>query len=172
MAADSEQSPYTGELYNYGIGSFAIAVSVKVIGQTDLVIVGNLIHIDAVTVYSVGAMLLYYSDTFIGQIGTTFFPPLQRSVAGDDMETARRLLFRQIRLAMILGLLMYIGYFCFGKSFIHLWMFDPDVFPKESVQKAAIVMAVLSCSKLLSLFSFGCNNLLAATGAYRFLPQD
>ena len=82
-----------GELYKYGIGAFAIAVSVKIIGQTDLVIVGNLINMDAVAVYSVGAMLLYYSNTFLGQIITTLFPSLQRSVAKGEMGSVRRLVF-------------------------------------------------------------------------------
>jgi O-antigen/teichoic acid export membrane protein len=143
-----------GELYNYGIGAFAIAVSFKIIGQTDLVIVGNLINIDAVAVYSVGAMLLYYSDTFLGQIVTTFFPSLQRAVARDEMGSARWMVFRQVRLAMILGLLMYIGYLTFGESFIRLWMFHAEKFPQESVTQAAQVMAILAGSKLLTLFGF------------------
>ncbi|MCK4856441.1 MAG: polysaccharide biosynthesis protein [candidate division Zixibacteria bacterium] len=160
-----------GELYNYGIGAFAIAVSFKIIGQTDLVIVGNLINIDAVAVYSVGAMLLYYSDTFLGQIITTFFPSLQRAVARDEMGSARWMVFRQVRLAMILGLLMYIGYLTFGESFIRLWMFHPEKFPQESVTHAAQVMAILAGSKLLTLFGFGSRSLLAATGHIGFAAK-
>ena len=159
------------ELYRYGIGAFAIAVCGKIIGQTDLILVGNLIHLDAVAVYSVGAMLLYYSDTLLGQITTTLFPPLQRAIARGEMGSARRLVFRQVRLSMVLGLLMYVGYFTFSESFIRLWMFHPDVFPMESVKMAAQVMAILACSKLLLLFGFGSSSILAATGHIGFAAK-
>ncbi len=152
------------ELYKYGIGAFAITVCGKVIGQTDLILVGNLINLNAVAVYSVGAMLLYYSDTLLGQITTTLFPPMQRAIAAGEMDLARRLVFRQVRLSMVFGLLMYIGYFTFCESFVRLWMFHPDTFPMESVRTAAQVMAILSCSKLLLLFGFGSSSVLAATG--------
>ncbi|MDF1553849.1 MAG: polysaccharide biosynthesis C-terminal domain-containing protein [Deferrisomatales bacterium] len=160
-----------GELYNYGIGAFAIAVSVKIIGQTDLILVGNLINLDAVAVYSVGAMLLYYSDTFLGQIVTTLFPPLQRAVARGELGTARWLVFRQVRLAMILGLLMYVGYLTFGTSFIRLWMFHPETFPQQSVLLAGQVMAILAGSKLLTLFGFGSSTILSATGHIGFAAK-
>lgn len=156
------------ELCNYGIGSFVIAISTKIIGQTDLVLVGNLISVDAVAVYGVGAMLLYYSNTVLGQIGYTFFPALQRAVSQDEMGTARWLLFRQIRLALILGIAMFVGFMLFGESFIRLWMYHPEKFPMESVRQAALVMAVLSGSKLLILFSYGCRTMLNATGHIGF----
>ena len=159
------------ELFNYGIGAFIIAVSLKVIGQTDLVIVGNLINVSAVAVYSVGAMLLYYSETFLSQISTTLFPPLQQAVARGEKGSTRWLFFRQVRLAMIFGILMYVGFFAFGKSFIRLWMYHPETFPMESVRQAAHVMMVLSGSKLLLLFSFGARPLLSATGHIRFAAQ-
>ena len=159
------------ELYNYGVGAFAIAVSDRIIGQTDLVIVGSLINMDAVAVYSVGAMLLYYSNTFLGQIITTLFPSLQRSVAKGEMGSVRWLVFRQARLAMIFGLLMYVGFLTFCEPFIRLWMFHPVQFPQESVEKAAQVMAILSGSKLLILFGFGSGSLLAATGHIGFTAK-
>ena len=159
------------ELYNYGIGAFAIAVCGRIIGQTDLVIVGNLVNLDAVAVYSVGAMLLYYSDTILGQITTTLFPPLQRAIAQGEMDIARRLVFRQVRLSMILGLLMYVGYYTFCESFIRLWMFNPQTFPLGSVQQAAQVMAILACSKMLTLFGFGSGTVLAATGHIGFAAK-
>lgn len=159
------------ELYRYGLGAFAIAICGKIIGQTDLVLVGNLINLEAVAIYSVGAMLLYYSDTLLGQITTTLFPPLQRAIAAGEMVLARRLVFRQVRLSMVLGLLMYVGYFTFCESFINLWMFHPDIFPLEAVKSAAQVMAILSCSKLLTLFGFGSRTVLAATGHIGFAAK-
>jgi O-antigen/teichoic acid export membrane protein len=159
------------ELYNYGIGAFIIAISLRIIGQTDLLLVGNLIHIDAVAVYSVGAMLIYYSGTFTKMIDTTFFPSLQKAVAANKPNEARSILTRQIQLSLIIGLLMYIGYFSFGKSFIRLWMFEPHNFPMASVKSAAQVMAILSCAKLLLLLGGFSRSILAATGYIGFAAK-
>jgi O-antigen/teichoic acid export membrane protein len=159
------------ELYNYGIGAFVITVSAKIIGQTDLIIVGNLISIDAVTVYSVGAMLLYYSNTFLQQISTTLFPQMQRAVARGEMRNAKWLFFRQNRLAMFFGILMFVGYISFGNAFIELWMYHPDTFPHESVNQAALLMGILAASKLLILFSYGTGSILSAMGHIGFTAK-
>jgi O-antigen/teichoic acid export membrane protein len=159
------------ELYNYGIGAFIIAVSAKIIGQTDLILVGNLLSIDAVAVYSVGAMLIYYSDTFVKQINGTFFPSLQRAVTQGKTGEVRWILHRMMRLLLILGILMYVGYISFGEPFITLWMFDSVTFPLVSVKIAAKVMTILSCAKLLLLLGQFSRSLLSATGHIGFAAR-
>jgi O-antigen/teichoic acid export membrane protein len=155
------------ELFGYGVAAFVTAVSVKVIGQTDLIIVGAALGVSAVTVYSVGAMLVYYTSSFIAHIASVFFPPVQRAAARGEMGDVRWMLFRQVRLAMLMGLPVYIGFVFFGQPFIRLWMLGP-AFGEESVRLAAIVMAVLAGSKLLALFALGSRQVLNAIGRYRF----
>lgn len=155
------------ELLNYGIAAFIWAISVKIIGQTDLVIVGALISIEAVTIYSVGAMLIFYSSTLIRQIGRTFFPAVQRAAARHEMDTVRWLFLRQVRLGFIFGVPMYVGFTVFAEPFIRLWMLGTD-FPELSVKKAALVMSILAASKLFSLFTLGSGQILAAIGHIRF----
>jgi len=72
---------------------------------------------------------------------------------------------------MIVGILIYVGFFTFGESFIRLWMFHPESFPYESIVKAAQVMAILSCSKLLILYSSSFSVLLSATGHIGFIAK-
>lgn len=156
------------ELYNYGISAFFIAASVRIIGQTDLVLVGSLININSVTIYSVGAMLIFYSNTFIKEITKTYFPSLQKALARDNFKDARYIFYRQIQLSLTLGLIMYIGYISFGNIFIYLWMYDTNVFPIASVISATKVMAVLSVAKLLVLVGSVSRSVLAATGHIGF----
>lgn len=155
------------ELMGYGLAAFITAISLRIIGQTDLLIVGALIGVKATTVYAVGAMLLYYSDTLLGQIPMTLFPSIQRSIARGEMGPARWLLFRQIRLAMVLGLPLLLGFILFGQHFIRLWMLGPE-FPEESVLLASQVMVVLAASKIPILFRSGATSLLVAMGHIRF----
>ena len=62
------------ELLNYGIAAFISKSAIKIIGQSDLIIVGVFLSVADVREYSVGAMLVYYSATFIGLIGKHILP--------------------------------------------------------------------------------------------------
>lgn len=154
------------ELMGYGLAAFISAISVKIIGQTDLVIVGAAISVSAVAVYSVGATLIYYSSNFLGHIGATFFPSVQRAAARDEMGSMRWLFLRQVRLGMLTGILLNVGFIVFAEPFIRLWMLGPK-FPESSVRQAAMVMAILAGSKLLLLPLIGAGGLLAAMGHIR-----
>jgi len=151
------------ELLTYGAAAFIGTISVKIIGQTDIVVVTAAISIPAAAVYSVGATLMYYSSNFMGNIGTTFFPSLQIAAARGEAGSVRWFYLRQVRLAMILGILLNVGFIVFAEPFMKLWMLGPK-FPLSSVQQAATVMAILAASKLLLLPEGGATGLLAATG--------
>ncbi len=154
------------ELLGYGLAAFVSSASLKVIGQTDLVVVGIALDVSAVTVYSIGAMLAYYSQGFFAQIGHTFFPTLQKAVARGEMGVARWLYFRQVRLAMLIGVPMYVGFILYAEPFIRLWMLGHGI-DESAVQAAARVLQILSASKLLFLFTLGAGPILAAMNGIR-----
>lgn len=155
------------ELFHYGVFAFITAIAYKIVGQTSLFVIGWQIDLHSVTIYSVGAMLLFYTSSMIGLIANSFFPPIQRAVARKDMASAKNLLFRQLRITLIVGLPIYIGYIVYGKMFIHLWMFGNE-FPETAVESAAVVMRILSFSSLLILFKFATESLLNAMGYVGF----
>ncbi len=152
------------ELYSYGIFAFITAVSFKIIGQTDLFIAGAAVSVTSVTVYSMGAMLSFYTSSFLNQIAVTFFPPLQRAIACNEKGSCRWLFFRQVRLGLIFGLPLYGGFCFFGESFLNLWMFDSEKFPLSSVRQASLVLVLLAVSHLPSLMSIGGRGVLSAMG--------
>ncbi|SHJ57100.1 Membrane protein involved in the export of O-antigen and teichoic acid [Malonomonas rubra DSM 5091] len=151
------------ELLGYGLASFFTNAAVKIIGQSDLVIVGIFLAVADVREYNVGAMLVYYSATFIVIIGNTFFPAIQRAAAGGTEGEVRHLFYRQLRVTLCFGLLVYVGFVFYSKSFIDLWMFQ-DGFGKESVFAAAEIMALLALSKFPTLIIQPCVNVLSALG--------
>jgi O-antigen/teichoic acid export membrane protein len=161
--------PRLKELLGYGIWAALNANAGRIMNQTDMIIVGALVSVSGVTVYSVGAMLIYYSDTILSRISATFFPPLQRAVARNDKAAARWYYARQLNLALIVGIPMFVGYAIFGDTFIGLWMGHPTEFPEASVTSAAMVMAVLSFSKLIYLPAFGGEPLMAAADRIRLV---
>lgn len=155
------------ELFGYGIFSFISSVAVKVIGQSDLVIVGAVLSVAAVREYSVGAMLVYYSAPFIAMISATFFPSVQRKVAGGALQDVQGLLYKQLKISMCFGLLAYVGLAFYAQPFIRLWMFQ-EGFDLTAVAEAATVMTILALSKLPSLYLVPCQSVLNAMGHVRF----
>ena len=154
------------ELSGYGLAAFISRISTKIIGQTDLIIAGAAVSLAATAVYSVGAMLVFYSDTFLGYIGTTLFPSLQRAVAREEAGDTRWLFLRTNRLRLICGLLPLVGMIVFAQPFIRLWMLGPQ-FDEAAVQQAAVVMQLLAGSKLLLLFTGASTSVLNAMGRVR-----
>ena len=155
------------ELFGYGSAVFVSRIASRVIGQTNLIVVGALISVAAVTTYSVGSMLVFYSWTFLDFVGVTLFPSFQAATARGDVESERWYYLRQVQLATIFGLPAYVGFIIFGRPFIHLWMGGAD-FSETSVNQAALVMAILSTSRLLGLHSFAPSTLFAARGMVWF----
>ncbi|MDD2557116.1 MAG: oligosaccharide flippase family protein [Desulfuromonadaceae bacterium] len=155
------------ELFGYGVFSFISSVAVKVIGQSDLVIVGAVLSVASVREYSVGAMLVYYSAPFISMISGTFFPAVQRKVASGARQEVQHLLYKQLKISMCFGLLAYIGLAFYSHTFIRLWMLQ-DGFDLTSVAEAATVMTILALSKLPSLYLIPCQSVLNAMGHVRF----
>jgi len=154
------------ELLGYGLAASVSVVSLHVIGQTDLVITGAAIDVEAVTVYSVGAMAVLYSGTFLRHIYFTLFPPIQRAVARNDIAEGRWLFLRAGRGGLIFGVLVYVGMIVFAEPFIRLWMYGPG-FGEEAVRHAAVVMGILAASRLPLLFVGAGVQLLNAMGHVR-----
>ncbi len=155
------------EIVSYGVASFLTAFSARVIGQTDLIIAGAFISVADVREYSIGAMIVFYSSTFVKLIGRTFFPALQRAIGAGKMGEAKHLFERQVRLALCFGLLVYIGFATYSQTFIRLWMFQ-DGFGEASVALSASVMTVLALAQLPLLYLLPSLNMLAAMGYIRF----
>jgi O-antigen/teichoic acid export membrane protein len=145
------------ELLGYGVAAFLGSVAINILGQTDLLLVGILFSVQAVAVYSVGAMLVWYTSPFVVHISGTIFPAIQRDVATGDLNSVRWTYLRLVMISLVFGLPMYLGFAIFGDSFINLWM-------GREFSEAAIVIIILSASKLILLVPTGAWNLLYATG--------
>ena len=154
------------ELFGYGLAAFVTTVSIQIMGKTDLVVAGAAVGVAATAVYSVGAMLVFYSDAFLGHINWTLFPALQRAVARDEAGATRWLFLRAGRLRLAFGLLAYVGMIAFAEPFLRLWMLGP-AFDEAAVAEAAMVMQILAAAMLLLLFKGASVSVLNAMGRIR-----
>jgi len=152
---------------NYGMAAFITAIAVRIIAQSDLVIAGATLSVSDVREYSIGAMLIYYSSSFVSLIGKTFFPSIQRAVSRGSVSEAKWLYRRQVKIALVFGICAYIGMATFSKPFIRLWMSHAGL-DEKAIGSAAIVMSILAISKLPLLYVNAANGILAAMGYIRF----
>jgi O-antigen/teichoic acid export membrane protein len=102
-------------------------------------------------------MLVWYMSPFVEHISGTIFPAIQRDAARDDMNSVRWTYLRLVMISLIFGLPVYLGFALFGDSFINLWM-------GREFSEAAIVIVILSASKLMLLVPTGAGAILYATG--------
>ncbi|WP_282756057.1 oligosaccharide flippase family protein [Desulfuromonas thiophila] len=155
------------ELFSYGIPAAISNSAVKIIGQSDLVIVGLAISVSAVREYSVGGMLILYTYSFIKIINSTMFPSIQKSIARGLDGEAKHLFYRQVRVSLSVGLVVYLGYAFYSEPFVNLWMLQ-DNFDLNSVKSSATVMSILAVANIPVLFTNPCKGYLAALGYVRF----
>lgn len=155
------------ELFGYGVPAFITNASVKIIGQSDLVIIGILISVSSVREYSVGATLVYYSTSFIVLVSSTYFPSVQKMAASFKEDLLKDLFYDQLKLSLFVGILLYFGFFLYSKDFMRLWMYQ-DSFDLNSVYLSSTIMSVLAISKLPTVYIYPCKSILAAKGNIKF----
>nr|WP_320114293.1 oligosaccharide flippase family protein [uncultured Desulfuromonas sp.] len=154
------------ELFSYGIAVFIINSAVKMIGQSDLVVVGIFLSVADVREYSVGAMLVLYTSTFLKIIVRTYFPAIQRAIARQKREEVIELFSRQMNISIFFGVIVYLGYAFFSEPFIYLWMGQPS-FGRQSVEASSQIMGILAFASLPMIYINPIGGILAAMGRIR-----
>jgi O-antigen/teichoic acid export membrane protein len=75
-----------------------------------------------VTYYVVGTMLLYRARHLVAKLTAVFSPRMVQDCAREDWFSLRRQFSAGNNLAMVFGILMFVGMIAFGREFIILWM--------------------------------------------------
>jgi len=158
------------QLYSYGIPAFVTSSAVKIIGQSDLIIVGLFLSVSAVREYSIGAMLILYFSRNLSIISRTLFPAVQRAAAKNKIGDVLHLLNRQMQISFFVGLIGFIGFVFYSKPFVYLWMFQ-DGFDDNSVTVSANIMSILAISSIPLIYTRPINNVLSAIGFIKFTAK-
>jgi len=150
------------EMMNYGLAAFLCTITVQVVGQTDLLMAEWLVNIEAVTIYSIGAALVWYAAPFINMINATLFPSIQQAVGAGKKGEALWLMYRQARITLMVAIPMNVGFAIFSKPFLNLWM--GEKIGIDGVQTAALVMSILAVNKLQISMTSSYPNILSSLG--------
>ncbi len=159
--------PRLRALLTFSVWAGLAAMAYKIIHQTDLFVVGAALNVSLAAVYAVGAMLPEYIWGLVDQVCMTFFPPIQRAAASGETRRMLSSYVRQGRVALMVGLPVYLGIIVFGGVFLRLWMGGGDLTDMDLVT-ATRVMQVLCGARLVFLFGIGAAPLLTAMGRIKF----
>jgi O-antigen/teichoic acid export membrane protein len=133
------------QIWSYSVYAFLTTVALRVIYETDNLVVGAFVSASAVTFYSIGNLLCRYSDQFVGAMSLTFVPVASTYEASGDTGKLRSLYRNGTRAALALILPIVITLLIRGRSFIGLWM------GTQYQQVSGTVLMILATGVLFSV---------------------
>lgn len=145
------------ELFGFSVWAFASAVGYRILGAADTVVIAILLGPQWVTYYVVGTMVLYRTRHLVSKLTAIFSPRMVQDCAREDWASLRRQFRGGNNLAMVFGILLFIGMIAFGREFIILWMgprFDIS-YPILAIYASSSLVAV--AFSLISAIYSGLN---------------
>ncbi|MBA3010692.1 MAG: oligosaccharide flippase family protein [Proteobacteria bacterium] len=122
VAISRFEKKFVMELLGYGIFSVIINISLVLIYQTDISIIGIFLGTSYVAVYSIPGTLVEYSRMMIEQCTRIFTPVMTRSFYSDSKEKLIEIYFEATYYIASFSILIIVGILLLGKEFILLWV--------------------------------------------------
>ncbi len=124
------------EIIGFGLPTFFDNVSARIINYTDITIIGVLINVETVTIYSISLMMINYSQEFIKKISNIITPSIFKEAALGNNRNVQYLFLKTVNTSAYLCIPVIVGFTIFGTSFVNLW-----IGPKY--REAAVVLSIL-----------------------------
>jgi len=132
----------TRELLNYGIYSFLIVATWIVIFQTDNIIIGALLSMEAVAVYSIAGMIVTQIRSSIQVIAIPLVPAISHFEAEKDFARIMNIYSRAVRYLYYISAYLAICILTYGGPFIILWI-EKDFTDAISVLHVLIISSAV-----------------------------
>lgn len=150
----------TRELLHYGIFSFLIVVTWIVIFQTDNIVIGYFISMEAVALYSVAAALVTQVRGAIGVMATPLVPTISHLESGEQFEMIRTIYRKSTRYLYFVSGFITVSILIFGRPFINLWL-GPDF------EQSVIIIHILIVAGAFYLPQSICNSILLGISRHK-----
>ncbi len=160
MSAISSEK--TKELLSYGSTSLLIVASWIVIFQTDSIVIGRFISMEAVAIYAVPAMIITQLRNSINAIAIPIIPTISHIEAEKDDAKIMDIYFKSTRYLYYLSAFICIGVLMFGGPFILLWV-------KEGFTESITVLHVLIVPASIYLPQMIANSVLFGVSKHKIL---
>jgi O-antigen/teichoic acid export membrane protein len=148
------------EMAGFGIPAFVDNVSRKIIDKIALIIIGALLSVQLVTMYSIGLMVTNYAWILLIQIVTILTPEIYKMTAKGDNSATRYIYIRASNANAFLCIPVLISCIFFAEDFIRLWM-------GQEYLESARIMQILSISTLFMVWSYPAGTVILGYGHAR-----
>lgn len=112
----------TKEMFSYAFYSFLVAATWIIGYQSDNIIIGRFISVEAVAIYSVASQLIMQLRTSIYAISTPIVPTISHFEAENNFGRIISLYSKSTRYLYYLSAFFAVGMILLGGPFIHLWV--------------------------------------------------
>jgi O-antigen/teichoic acid export membrane protein len=109
-------------IWTYSSYAFLTTIAVRLVYQTDNLVVGAFVSAAAVTPYAYANSLCRYADQVVGAMSATFVPAASTYEAAGDTVSLLRLYKNGTRATLAISLPILITFILRGPTFIGLWM--------------------------------------------------
>jgi O-antigen/teichoic acid export membrane protein len=131
-------------IWTYSSYAFLTTIAIRLVYQTDNLVVGAFVSAAAVTPYGYANALCSYADQVVGAMGATFVPAASTYEAAGDTSRLLSLYINGTRATLAVSLPILITLILRGPSFIGLW-----IGPQYSHTSGAVLI-ILSTALLFS----------------------
>lgn len=118
------EGKFVKEILIFSFFIFLNAIMDQIYWKTGQLILGAIVGTAVVAVYSVAVQLCTSYMGFSANISGVFLPHLSSLATKDDMTEINRIFLKIGRLQFYIVMLLFWGFFLFGKQFLHLWVGD------------------------------------------------
>jgi O-antigen/teichoic acid export membrane protein len=139
----------TRELINYAMYSFLIVAMLMIIYQTDNIIIGRFISMEAVSVFSIGAALIAQLRSIVYNISVPLVPTISHFEAEKRFDRIVSVYDRSTNYLYYLAGLLTVCTFAFGGPFVLLWVGD-DFTESITILYLLIVPAAINFPQLIA----------------------
>jgi O-antigen/teichoic acid export membrane protein len=155
-------------LTSIGSRAFAINIAQTVLRRTDLVLVAMFMEVKWVTYYSLGRMLIVYTENAVFEITRAYTPRLTELYAKGARSVLHELYFAGTRYAAVIAIVAIAGVWSFATYFLDLWV-GPEYVSGPPTLRSDSVAFLLGVAYLPHMFQSMSRQLIFASGKLTFL---
>lgn len=151
-------------LAGFGVVTFWVSIAQRLRFESDSLVIGNLIGLQMVAVFAIGAKVLAYSTELVSAMAGVFTPILSHADAVGDEVLLRRMTFTGNYYASLLAFPITVSLLFFGKLMIGLW-----VGPQYALSYTVLAIIALPMAAYVS--QSGSTRMLYGRGQHKPLAK-
>jgi O-antigen/teichoic acid export membrane protein len=155
-------------LTNIGSKTFAINIAQTILRRTDLVLIAMFMEVKWVTYYTLGRMLIVYTENAVFEITRAYTPRLTELYAKEARSVLNELYFTGTRFAGVIAIVAIAGVWSFATPFLGLWV-GPGYVAGPLTLRSDTVAFLLGAAYLPRMLQSMSRQLIFASGKLTFL---